>query len=90
MAIIDPKNGRVEFARVFDTYETSDGFDEFLEAEKDMIKEGHIVIAACKDECRFLLSEDPAKKWFQDMGSEEIRNFKWVNGFVFIGIFGRK
>ena len=41
-------NGRVEPTKVFDTYEKSNGFGEFVESD---IPDGFIVVAACKDEC---------------------------------------
>ena len=45
---IDPQNGVVENAKVFDTYDSSKYFDEFIQINKE---KGRIIIAACKDEC---------------------------------------
>ena len=66
--IINPANGTVEFAKVFDTYKHSNSFDDFIFKG---IPEGYIVAAACKDECVTQLSLT-GKLWFETMGSEEI------------------
>ena len=39
---------------MFDTYQAPDDFDEFI---KVGITEGHIVVAACMDDCTTRLSE---------------------------------
>ena len=44
IVIINTMNGQVETSRVFDTYHSSDSFDEFI---KDDVPLGFIVIAAC-------------------------------------------
>ena len=49
---------------------------------------GHIVVAACKDDCVTNLST-AGKKWFFDMGSKEIWNLGYRQGFSFIGINGQ-
>lgn len=54
-----------------------------------MLKDGYIVVAACQDECVTNLS-DASKQFFADMGSTEIWNLKYREGFAFIGIKGRK
>ena len=54
LAIIDPKSGKPQHARVFDTYESSAGIDEFLNTTE--IPDGHIVAAACKDDFEGQLS----------------------------------
>ena len=48
LVVINPTNGMVETAQVFDTNDTSNRFNEFVSND---ISEGNIVIAACKDEC---------------------------------------
>lgn len=53
------------------------------------ITNGHIVIAACKDEFITKLSK-LAKSWFENMGSEQIWNVKYRQSFAFIGIYGKK
>ena len=68
IVVIRPSDGRVVSAKVFDTYKTSDAFDEFI---KTGVKQGHIVVAACKDECIINLSHY-GRQWFADMGSREI------------------
>ena len=47
------------------------------------------MVAACKDDCVTNLSEN-AKKWFADLGSQEIYNLEYRQSFVFIGITGQK
>ena len=81
IVVLNPIDGKVLVARAFDTYATSKGFDKFI--TKGM-PEGLIVIAACKDDCVTKLS-DMGKRWFESMGSKEIRQVEYRCGFVFIG-----
>lgn len=60
IVIINPKNGKIELASVFDTYESSDVLDGFIGKAK---MDGFIIVAACKDECVRHLSF-AVKKWF--------------------------
>ena len=53
IVIINPKTGIVENAKVFDTYKSSDEFDDFISSG---IPYGYIIVAACKDECSRRLS----------------------------------
>ena len=46
------------------------------------------MVAACKDECVTNLT-DVSKKWFADLGSEEIWNLKYRDAFCFIGKKGK-
>ena len=46
------------------------------------------MVAACNDDASQNLSEE-AKAWFESMGSEEIRNLKFRESFVFIGFSKR-
>ena len=85
MVVINPFNGHIMTAKIFDTYESSDEFDDFL---RNGVPEGCIIIAACKDECTRHLSFR-AKQWFEDMGSKEIWNLEYRHGFAFIGIHGK-
>ena len=71
---------------VFDTYESSDKFNEFISKE---VPDGHIVVAACKDDCVKNLSTE-GKNWFTKLGSKEIWDLQYRHGFAFIGISGRK
>ena len=54
IVLVNPLNGNVEWARVFDTYKDDKAFDEFTK----MVPDGTIVIAACKDDCVTQLSEE--------------------------------
>lgn len=53
IVVMNSQDGLVETAKVFDTYESSTLFEEFIETA---IPDGHIVIAACQDECVTQLS----------------------------------
>ena len=87
IVVINPLDCSVVFAKVFDTYASSDGFDNFIRTSK--IPEGFIIVAACKDDCTAKLS-DKAKTWFTtNMGSKEISQLFYRCGFAFIGIFGK-
>ena len=68
IVVINPHNGQVSNATVFDTYKSSATLEIFI---KDKVPQGHIVVAASKDECVRKLS-DSVKMWFMDMGSEEV------------------
>lgn len=65
LVIINGGNGEVETAKVFDTFSDSEKFLEFIRKE---IREGSVVVAACKDDCVINLSLE-AKYWFANMGS---------------------
>lgn len=84
MVIVNPNNGFVNSAKVFDTYKTSEHFDNFIHA---FIPDKSIVVAACKDECSVNLSNE-GKYWFSQMGSKEVWNLGYRESFVFIGISG--
>ena len=73
IVILDPRNGSPTEAHVFDTNETSKEFDAFIEKG---VPEGHIVIAACKDDCVKEMSQK-GKDWFEAMGSKEIEFLKY-------------
>lgn len=70
IVVLDPTDGEIIAAKVFDTYSSSEGLDWFL---RDGIPHGYIVIAACKDDGARHLSER-GKQWFANMGSTEIWN----------------
>lgn len=86
VVIIEPRNGQILLAKVFDTHQDADTFDRFI---VHGLPEGTIVVAACKDDCSMSLSEK-AKQWFANMGSEEIWKLRYRFGFAFIGFSGRK
>ena len=65
VVVINPANGKVVTARAFDTYQWRRSFDDFIAEE---IPNGHIVVAACKDDCITNMSQ-AGKQWFADMGS---------------------
>ena len=74
-------------AQVFDTYKSSKNFENFL--QKQIITSGHIIVAACKDDCVNNLSVK-IKKWFYKMAaSKEIWSLKYRCGFALIGIYGK-
>ena len=60
-------------ARAFDSFNNDHWFDDFVKCE---LPEGHIVVAACKDECISNMSSE-GKKWFEKMGSKEMNNVKY-------------
>ena len=55
IAVINPSSFEVEFAKVFDTYKSSDDFEDFMNFD---VKPGQIIVAACQDECVTELSPD--------------------------------
>lgn len=71
IVVLNPFTGRILIAKVFDTYRTCEGFDGLDEFISYEIPANYIVIAACKDECTTNLSKK-GKRWFANMGSEEI------------------
>ena len=52
------------------------------------IPDGYIIVAACKDDCRFNLSEE-VMCWFASIGSNAIWRLKNFHSFAFIGKVGR-
>ena len=84
IVIINPSNGKVSAARVFDTYKTSEKLDSFI---LNCVPKNYIVVAACKDECVSKLSL-AAMQWFIGMGSQEIKKLGHRQGYAFIGING--
>lgn len=87
IVIVNPSNGAIEHAVVFDTYKDSDALNKFL--IKTEIPDGHIVLAASKDDCFENLSM-VAMKWFSTMGSKTVWDLKYRSSFAFIGIMGYK
>ena len=81
MVIINPHTGKVNHAQVYDTYEEKEEFDKF---RRKIIPEGYIIVAACKDDCSSQLSEH-AVEWFERLGSQEILDLGYREGFAFIG-----
>lgn len=86
IAVLVKGGGQPKKARVFDTYKSSEELESFINSGD--IKDGSIVVAACMDECVSSLSWE-AKKWFSGMGSKEIWNLEYRQGFCFIGISGQ-
>ena len=89
MVLLNHQTGKIKTNAIFDTYNTSHGIDFFIENCSELIPEGTIIVAACKDEMTLALS-DMAKKWFKDLGSVEIEKLEYRCGFAFIGIWGKK
>lgn len=76
----------MELAKVFDTYCDSEAFERFIDTN---IPDGHIVAAACKDDCASKLSER-GKHWFASMGSIDVWHLVSNDGFAFVGVKGSK
>lgn len=55
VVVINRETGKPTAQKIFDTYTSADQFDDFVDASN--IPDGHIVIAACKDECTKMMSE---------------------------------
>lgn len=84
IVVINPNTQKVELAKAFDTHDSPKSFDAFI--TQDLLQ-GHIVVAACKDDCVSNLSAS-GKRWFSDMGSVAITDLKPSQGFAFISITG--
>ena len=69
MVVLSPEDGCIMFAKVFDTYKSSESLDLFI--LDDLIPCGRIVAIACKDDCVTNLS-NTAKTWLESMGSKKI------------------
>ena len=85
IVIVNPETAKVETAKVFDTYKTPHELDGFVFQD---VPENSIVVAACQDECSTKLSWN-SKKWFSDMGSQEIWKLQYRHAFAFIGVKGK-
>ena len=66
VVVISPITGKMQEARCFDTYESCDYLDEYIEFD---IAKGDIVVAACQDDCMTAMSQK-VKDWFKIMGSK--------------------
>ena len=86
IVIINPENGHISFAGVFDTYTSSEHLEKFIAHD---VPRNHIIVAACKDECVKNLSQT-CKMWLSDMGSKEIWNLEYRCSYAFIGISGKQ
>ena len=86
VVVINPNTGKVDFKNVFDTNQSSEALETFIDTG---ITEGFIIVAACKDDCVTNMS-DKVVQWFADMGSKEIYDLKYRQGFAFIGLSNRK
>ena len=53
VVLINHDDGKVILAQAYDTYQTSEKLDELI---SEIVQEGQIVVAACKDDCTFSLS----------------------------------
>ena len=65
LVVLNPFTGKVELARVFDTFHSSEVFERFI---RHIVPENYVLVAACKDECVTNLSQ-AAKQWFANLGS---------------------
>ena len=61
LAVINSKTGDVITQGVFDTFETSEGIDYFI--DNGGVKSGDIIVATCQDDVSKRLSSK-AKAWF--------------------------
>ena len=84
IVVLNTTNCQVYKAQVFDTYRSSEQFDKFVD---EPLPDGHIVAAACMDECVTKLS-DKGVEWFESMGSQCISKLRYRCGFAFIGVVG--
>ena len=80
LVIINQINFRIEFAKVFDTYTSSHSLNNFI--EKDIPKGYIIAVASCDDIVTKMSGK--VKNWFKRMGSMEIYELKYRQGFAFI------
>ena len=77
MVVFNPGLGKIEFTKVFDTYKSSDSFEEFIESiERNDIPDDLVVAVACQDECITNLTSD-CREWLESMGSNEIYKLEY-------------
>jgi len=86
--VLDGRNHKVLFRKVYDTWGNNNDVKALVEDSKK-VPAGSVVIAVVKDEASRLLTED-AKKVFIKMGSEEIKNLGNREGWGFVGVYGQK
>ena len=87
VVIINNSNGKIEFAKVFDTFKSSSQLEQFITQDFLEIPPGSIIVLACKDECTKEITEG-IKKWLINLGCYSMENLKYRCGFVFIGFTG--
>lgn len=84
IAIVNTLYGTLDKAMVFDTYKSSEEFENFINEYE--IADNYLVLAACDDECTKHLSHK-CKMFFSNMGSREIWNLGYRQAFAFIGLY---
>ena len=84
IVVINPLTGKVRNAKVFDTYKSSEEWNNFILT----VPQGYVVAVACKDECSKSWNWG-GKKFLVHMGAIEIWYLQYRQGYVFIGEFGR-
>ena len=87
ICIINPSTAKAVFAKVFDTYKSSDALEDFL-TNLGVIPPGYMIAVACKDDCSTALPQI-AKSWLRKLGSSEISELKYRQSFAFIGTVGK-
>lgn len=88
IAVLAGQNHEVMFIKTYDTYGVA-GASEQLSADLAAVPVGSVIIAAVKDEASNKL-EHNAKDHFINMGSKEVSNLQFREGWLFIGIKGTK
>jgi hypothetical protein len=84
---LNAKNHEVLLAKSYDTY-ANDNASADLVADMRGIRRGSIIIAAVKDEASNKLQPE-AKELFSKMGSAEINQLGFREGWAFIGVKGQ-
>ena len=85
IVVINTFSGKVETAKVFDTYKSSASLEYFI--SRMSYPKGYLVIAVCKDECTTNLSLKVIE-WFKSMGATAIEQLGYRCGYAFIGVVG--
>jgi len=86
---LDFENHKVVFKGSYDTYADPNASVKMIADFKDKLPQYCIVVAAAKDEASSKLSKE-VKGLFRDLGSKNISNLKFREGWAFIGVRGVK
>ena len=57
IVILNPADYKAVVAKVFDTYESSEELEAFISNDFPGIPAGHVLVAACQDECVKAMTE---------------------------------
>lgn len=88
VAVLAGQNHEAIFVKTYDTF-GSEKASEQLAADLATVPLGSVIVAAVRDEASSKLTQS-VKDFFSNMGSKEINQLQYRDGWLFLGIKGTK